>query len=51
MFDELDNLDYLLKNSENNLNVFSRDDYILNLRLLYHEKLVAIKNAKEMFNN
>jgi hypothetical protein len=44
MYEDLENLDYLIKSSETNIKL-TKSEYLLHIRHIYHDKLLSLKNA------
>eukprot|EP00347_Sterkiella_histriomuscorum_P008736 403343948 len=50
MFDELENIDHIIKSAENNVKM-TRHEYLHHLRLVYHEKVTGLKQQRDLFRS
>ncbi|CDW71456.1 UNKNOWN [Stylonychia lemnae] len=50
MYDELENIDHIIKSSEDNIKL-TKSHYLLHLRTVYHEKVVALKQQRDIFRD
>lgn len=50
MYDELENIDHIIKSSEDNLKM-TKHEYLHHLRTVYHEKVTALKQQRELFRS
>ena len=48
MYDELENIDHIIKSSEDSLKM-TKNEYLFNLRRIYHEKVTGLKQQRDIF--